>query len=181
MNGDEAAAQRREAAGRLAIAREDVRVARARLALDPPAFGMAPYHCQQAAEKPTKGLLADAGWHPKRRTTWTSRPILPPAHYPAARLVLDAIRPRTVWGFAYRYPSMEDNAEPSLTTPISGAPLISSRTWPSGCQSLWLVSAQSPAQVRRARARLRALRSVCSPRRCATPHGSPMAWISVNH
>ena len=44
MNGDEASERRREAAGWLAIAREDVRVARACLSLDPPARGVAAYH-----------------------------------------------------------------------------------------------------------------------------------------
>jgi hypothetical protein len=51
MSGNEAAERNREAAGSLRIAREDIRVARACLALDPPARGVAAYHCQQAAEK----------------------------------------------------------------------------------------------------------------------------------
>jgi HEPN domain-containing protein len=112
MNGDETAEQRREAAGWLAIAREDVRVARACLALDPPAFGMAAYHCQQAAEKLTKGLLAAAGVPFRKTHDLNELADLAAAHYPAARQVLDVIRPFTVWGFAYRYPTMEDEPEP---------------------------------------------------------------------
>jgi HEPN domain-containing protein len=110
MNGDEPAEQRREAAGWLAIAREDVRVVR--LGLDPPAFGMAAYHCQQAAEKLTKGLLAAAGVAFRKTHDLNELADLAAAHYPAARQVLDVIQPFTVWGFAYRYPTMEDNPEP---------------------------------------------------------------------
>jgi HEPN domain-containing protein len=92
MNGDETAEQRREAAGWLAIAREDVRVARACLALDPPAFGMAAYHCQQAAEKLTKGLLAAAGVAVRKTHDLNALADLAAAHYPGARHVLDVIR-----------------------------------------------------------------------------------------
>jgi HEPN domain-containing protein len=95
MNGDETAEQRREAAGWLAIAREDVRVARACLALDPPAFGMAAYHCQQAAEKLTKGLLAAAGVPFRKTHDLNELADLAAAHYPAASQVLDVIRPFT--------------------------------------------------------------------------------------
>ena len=112
MNGDEAAEQRREAAGWLAIAREDVRVARACLALDPPAFGMAAYHCQQAAEKLTKGLLAAAGVAFRKTHDLNELADLAAAHYPAAQQLLEVIRPFTVWGFAYRYPTMEEKPEP---------------------------------------------------------------------
>jgi HEPN domain-containing protein len=112
MNGDETAEQRHEAAGWLAIAREDVRVAGACLALHPPAFGMAAYHCQQAAEKLTKGLLVAAGVAFRKTHDLNELAELAAVHYPTARQVLDVIRPFTVWGFAYRYPTMEDNPEP---------------------------------------------------------------------
>jgi hypothetical protein len=91
MNGDEVAEQRREATGWLAIAREDVRVVRACLALDPPAFGMAAYHCQQAAEKLTKGLLAAAGVAFRKTHDLDELADLAAAYYPPARQVLDAI------------------------------------------------------------------------------------------
>jgi hypothetical protein len=54
MNDHDVSERRREAAGWLAIAREDVRVAQACLLLAPPALGVAAYHCQQAAEKLVK-------------------------------------------------------------------------------------------------------------------------------
>jgi HEPN domain-containing protein len=112
MNGDDAAERRREAAGWLAIAREDVRVARACLALDPPARGMAAYHCQQAAEKLVKGLLAAAGVAFRRTHDLDELADLAAQHHSGARDLLNAVRPLTVWGVAYRYPTMEDIPEP---------------------------------------------------------------------
>jgi HEPN domain-containing protein len=113
MNGDDAAAERaREAAGWLAIAREDLRVAGACLALDPPARGMAAYHCQQAAEKSVKGLLAAAGVAFRKTHDLDELADLVLSPDPAVRQLLDTVRPLTVWGFAYRYPTMEDTPEP---------------------------------------------------------------------
>jgi HEPN domain-containing protein len=60
MSGADEPERRREAAIWLVVAREDVRVARACLALNPPALGVSAYHCQQAAEKLAKGLLVTA-------------------------------------------------------------------------------------------------------------------------
>jgi HEPN domain-containing protein len=113
MNRDDAAAERaREGAGWLAIAREDLRVAGAYLALDPPARGMAVYHCQQAAEKSVKGLLAAAGIAFRKTPDLDELADLVPTPDPAVRQLLDTVRPLTVWGFAYRYPTMEDAPEP---------------------------------------------------------------------
>lgn len=113
MNGDDAAAERaREAAGWLAIAREDLRVAGACLALDPPARGMAAYHCQQATEKSVKGLLAAVGIAFRKTHDLDELAELVPSPDPALRQLLDTVRPLTVWGFAYRYPTMEDTPEP---------------------------------------------------------------------
>jgi HEPN domain-containing protein len=113
MNGDDDAEERaREAAGWLAIAREDLRVAGACLALDPPARGMAAYHCQQAAEKSVKGLLAAAGMAFRKTHDLDELADLVPTPDPAVRQLLDTVRPLTVWGFAYRYPSMEDTPYP---------------------------------------------------------------------
>ena len=52
--------RRREAARWLAVAMEDARVALACLEMARPAFGIAAYHCQQAAEKLVKGLAGRA-------------------------------------------------------------------------------------------------------------------------
>jgi HEPN domain-containing protein len=113
MNGaDDAEERAREAAGWLAIAREDLRVAGACLALDPPARGMAAYHCQQAAEKSVKGLLAAAGMAFRKTHDLDELADLVPTPDPAVRQLLDTVRPLTVWGFAYRYPSMEDTPDP---------------------------------------------------------------------
>jgi HEPN domain-containing protein len=72
MNGDEDSERRHEAAGWLVIAREDVRVAQACLMLDPPALGVAAYHCQQAAEKLAKGLLVAPQYRSERRMISTN-------------------------------------------------------------------------------------------------------------
>ena len=112
MNGDEASERRREAAGWLAIAREDVRVARACLSLDPPAYGVAAYHCQQAAEKLVKGLLVFASTPFRKTHDLDELGDLAVSHYPECQHLLDAIRSLTVWGIAYRYPGVEDISEP---------------------------------------------------------------------
>ena len=112
MNGDEESERRREAAGWLAVAREDVRVAHACLALNPPALGVAAYHCQQAAEKLAKGLLVSAGAAFRQTHDIDELADLAASNYPECRDLLNTIRPLTVWGVAYRYPATEDIPEP---------------------------------------------------------------------
>ena len=112
MSGDKASEHRREAAGWLAIAREDVRVAQACLSLAPPALGVAGYHCQQAAGKLIKGLLVAASVAFRKTHDMDELADLVASSYPDCRDLLEAIRPLTVWGFAYRYPGTEDVAEP---------------------------------------------------------------------
>lgn len=112
MNADEVLARQVEASRWLAIAMEDARVAAACLGLDPPAPGVAAYHCQQAGEKLLKGLLMGAGaefalTHDLNRLASAAEP-----HYPAEHNLLEAIRPLTVWGVAYRYPGVEPAPEP---------------------------------------------------------------------
>jgi HEPN domain-containing protein len=102
MNADEALARRVEAARWLAIAMEDARVAAACLGLDPPAPGVAAYHCQQAGEKLLKGFLIVAGaefalTHDLNRLASAAEP-----HFPAEQNLFEALRPLTVWGVAYR-------------------------------------------------------------------------------
>jgi HEPN domain-containing protein len=113
MSADDTAERNREAAGWLAIAREDIRVARACLALDPPARGVAAYHCQQAAEKLVKGLLVAAAVPFRKTHDMDELADQAASHYPNCPDLLDAVRPLTVWGFAYRYPGMEDIPEPA--------------------------------------------------------------------
>jgi HEPN domain-containing protein len=112
MNGHDVSERRREAAGWLAIAREDVRVAQACLLLAPPALGVAAYHCQQAAEKLVKGLLVAASAAFRKTHDMDELADLLVSSYPECRELLDPIRPLTVWGFAYRYPGTEDVPEP---------------------------------------------------------------------
>ena len=112
MNGDEASERGREAAGWLAIAREDVHVARACLSLDPPARGVAAYHCQQAAEKLVKGLPVVASTPFRKTHDMDELTDLANLNYPECRDLLDAVRALTVWGFAYCYPGTEDIPEP---------------------------------------------------------------------
>ena len=112
MNGDDEPERRREAAGWLVVAREDVRVARACLALNPPALGVAAYHCQQAAEKLAKGLLVAAAVAFRKTHDIDELADLAASNYPECRDLLDTIRPLTVWGIAYRYPATEDIPEP---------------------------------------------------------------------
>ncbi|MFZ3238005.1 MAG: HEPN domain-containing protein [Stellaceae bacterium] len=112
MNADEAVERRREAARWLTIGIEDARVAGACLRIDPPAAGMAAYHCQQAGEKLLKGLLIIAGvefalTHDLNRLASVAEPF-----YPDAQDLFEAIRPLTIWGVAYRYPGVESVPEP---------------------------------------------------------------------
>jgi HEPN domain-containing protein len=112
MNGDDEPERRREAAGWLVIAREDVRVARACLALNPPALGVAAYRCQQAAEKLAKGLLVAAAVAFRKTHDIDELADLAASTYPECRDLLNTMRPLTVWGIAYRYPATEDVPEP---------------------------------------------------------------------
>ena len=112
MNGDEESDRRREAAGWLVIAREDVRVAHACLAINPPALGVEAYDCQQAAEKLAKGLLVAAGVAFRKTHDIDELADLAASNYPECRDLLNTVRPLTVWGVAYRYPAAEDIPEP---------------------------------------------------------------------
>jgi HEPN domain len=82
MNGDEESERRRGAAGWLVIAREDVRVARACLSLNPPALGAAAYHCQQAAEVLVKDLLMAAAVAFRKTRDIDERADLAASNYP---------------------------------------------------------------------------------------------------
>ncbi len=104
--------RRREAARWLAVAMEDARVARACLEMPQPAFGIAAYHRQQAAEKLVKGLLVAAGagfprTHDLAELAGRRNPLLS-----GPDAIAEAIGPLTVWSVAYRYPGIEEDDEP---------------------------------------------------------------------
>jgi HEPN domain-containing protein len=101
---------RLEARRWLAIVEEDldVAVAAARLSRR----GASAYHVQQAAEKSVKALLVLAG-EPFRRThdlDDLAARIL--RIYPQFARHAEEFRPLSIWGIAYRYPGLEDVAEP---------------------------------------------------------------------
>lgn len=104
--------RRREAARWLAVAMEDARVALACLEMAQPAFGIAAYHCQQAAEKLVKGLLVTAGAGFPRTHDLAELAGRAIPFYPALTSSLESIGPLTVWSVAYRYPGIEEEDEP---------------------------------------------------------------------
>jgi HEPN domain-containing protein len=119
MNGDESATtpeSRREARRWLLIVEEDLDVANAAVQLPRPRHGAAAYHLQQAAEKLIKSLLILNGV-PFRRVHDLDELVtrlLPIC--PQFAETLESLRALTVWGVAYRYPSLEDEPDPPPTT-----------------------------------------------------------------
>ena len=112
---DASAERQREAARWLAIAADDARVARACLGMAQPALGIAAYHCQQAAEKLTKGLLIVAGAGFPRTHDLAELAVQASPLYPDLKPLLEAMAPLTVWNIAYRYPGIEEDDEPDPT------------------------------------------------------------------
>jgi HEPN domain-containing protein len=112
MNADKDAERRLEAARWMVIAREDMRVARACLRMEPPAIGVAAYHSHQAAEKLLKGLLiiAAAEFRMTHDLNWLASVAL--RHYPQLGDIVAALLPLNPWGVAYRYPGPEPEPEP---------------------------------------------------------------------
>lgn len=96
-----------------AVATEDVRVARACLAMDPPSLGNAAYHCQQAAEKTMKGLLVAAGVSFRKIHDLDELANVAAPLYPTLAADLDQCRPFTSWATEYRYPPEDESPPPS--------------------------------------------------------------------
>ncbi len=100
---------------------DDARIARGCLALDPPAYGGAAYHCQQASEKLLKGLLVQAGadFRKTHDLDTLGEAVLP--HFPTLRPLLTIMGAWTAWSVAYRYPGEDEREpEPSIEE-LSGA------------------------------------------------------------
>jgi HEPN domain-containing protein len=115
--------RRNEARRWLRLASEDARVARLCLAAEPTALASAAFHSQQAAEKVLKGLLVLAEirfgkTHDLDRLTALAAPA-----YPDLQPLLEAVRPLTVWGTAFRYPSPGDVEEAAPEAPEQHAAL----------------------------------------------------------
>jgi len=105
--------RRQETARWLAIAAQDPRFAQFCLGADKPAIEIAAYHCQQAAEQLIKGLLVLAGVHFPKTHDMETLGDLAASRYPHYRAFFAAASPLTDWGYAYRYPSLEEEREPS--------------------------------------------------------------------
>ncbi|MGQ0665114.1 MAG: HEPN domain-containing protein [Pseudomonadota bacterium] len=103
--------QWREARRWFDIADEDLRTARICLTGQPPALASAAYHCQQTAEKLIKGLLVAAAVSFPKTHSLRELANLAAPYYPSLTGVLDVLQPLTLWGFSYRYPSIEEDAD----------------------------------------------------------------------
>ena len=112
MNADDALERRREAARWLVIAGEDARVARGCLQMEPPAVGVAAYHCHQAAEKVLKGLLIIAGAEFRMTHDLDRLATIMLPHYPQSQELVEVLCPLSSWGIAYRYPGPDAVPEP---------------------------------------------------------------------
>ena len=104
--------QRREAGRWLAVAAADMRAVRLCLEADEPMLGIAAYHCQQAAEKVVKGMLVMAGIPFAKTHDMARLGDLAASRYADFMPLLAEIGRLTIWGYAYRYPSLEDVPEP---------------------------------------------------------------------
>jgi HEPN domain-containing protein len=80
-----------------------------------PSLSGAAYHCQQAAEKLVKAVLADAAIvFPKSHDIAALVALLPADHRLKQRL--EALKKLTPYGVAYRYPSEDGWEVPSAST-----------------------------------------------------------------
>jgi HEPN domain-containing protein len=95
----------------LRVAASDQRAARICLTADPPLRGVAAFHCQQAAEKPLKGLLVRAGADFSKTHDLDRLGHSVIAHFPSVTPLVATARAWTTWSVAYRYPG-ESGPEP---------------------------------------------------------------------
>lgn len=98
------------------VAVDDLRVARACAALDPPALGNGAYHCQQAAEKILKGLLTASSVSFRKIHDLNELAEAVAPYYPTLVEQIDLCRPYTSWATEYRYPPEEESPPPSVET-----------------------------------------------------------------
>ena len=86
---------------------EDLEAARVLLKADTSLAFSAAYHCQQAAEKMIKGLLAVAAERLQRTHDLDALAESAANRFPDLTAHLDFCRPLTSWGTMYRYPMIE--------------------------------------------------------------------------
>jgi HEPN domain-containing protein len=101
---------RLEARRWLAIVEEDLDVATAAMRLY--RLGASAYHAQQAGEKLIKALLVLAGEQFRSSHDLDDLASRLAPVYPQFARQAEAVRRLSVWGTAYRYPSLEDEPEP---------------------------------------------------------------------
>jgi len=124
MNANDRAAAWAEAGTWWAHAAEDIRVARACLALSPPSSGNAAYHCQQAAEKALKGLLIAAGTGFRKVHDLDELADVACPLYPTLTPDIDQCRPLTSWATEYRYPPADESVPPPVSVITSIADML---------------------------------------------------------
>jgi HEPN domain-containing protein len=95
-------------------AAEDERIARGCLEFDPPSFGGAAFHCQQAAEKLLKGFLVRGCIDFRKTHDLDALGQSVAAEFPSIAPMLSPLRQWTTWSVAYRYPG-ETLPEPEPT------------------------------------------------------------------
>ena len=110
--------RRQETQRWLAVAEADLRTARLCLDATEPLLGIAAYHCQQAAEKVLKGMLVMADVPFTKTHDLVLLGNLAASYHADLRLTLSDIGRMTVWGYAYRYPTLEDSPEPEPSSDV---------------------------------------------------------------
>src|SRR5438105_13724459 len=96
----------------LAVAEMDKRGAEVLLAADPPALGLAAFHCQQAAEKLLKGFLTLAGKRGRKTHSLEELGSLAQASFPEIAELVAAAQAWTSWATDFRYPAEDAPPEP---------------------------------------------------------------------
>jgi predicted nucleotidyltransferase len=96
----------------LAVAEEDRRVAASCMAIDPPARGIAAFHCQQAVEKLLKGFLVLAGKRARKTHSLEQFGAAAEASFPDIADLAAAARNWSDWAFDHCYPTMRSRAKP---------------------------------------------------------------------
>jgi len=95
------------------VAKADEGIAAVRVFLtgEPLLAGAAAYHCQQAAEKLLKAVLVGAGRSFRKTHNLNELGLAVLLVRPDLAALVEPLRPRTTWGFVFRYPSVDEELE----------------------------------------------------------------------